>query len=127
MLKMCQEDTLFLETGDKLPSYQDYRGQQLDEQARYAKMERRRQEKVTLGDSLGRSSSRRCGAGLEKGERQAKSLIKGPIRLRSFNWNTNIGSSDATHAVSQATNVIHRELAKDLSTRASDWMVWKTQ
>ncbi|KAK8374324.1 hypothetical protein O3P69_018666 [Scylla paramamosain] len=51
--------------------------QQLDEQARYAKMERRRQEKVTLGDSLGRSSSRRCGARLEKGERQAKSLIKG--------------------------------------------------
>ncbi|KAK8384632.1 hypothetical protein O3P69_014298 [Scylla paramamosain] len=116
MLKMCQEDTLFLETGDKLPSYQDYRGckhspprrQQLDEQARYAKMERRRQEKVTLGDSLGRSSSRRCGARLEKGERQAKSLIKGPIRPRSFNWNTNIGSSDATHAVSQATNVIHK-------------------
>ncbi|XP_063868219.1 uncharacterized protein LOC135104619 [Scylla paramamosain] len=91
--------------------------QQLDEQVRYAKMERRRQEKVTLGGSLGTSFSGRCGAGLEKDEGQAKSLIKGlvnkscgPIRLRSSNWNTNIGSgsSDATHAVSQATTVIQK-------------------
>ncbi|KAK8371877.1 hypothetical protein O3P69_010114 [Scylla paramamosain] len=53
--------------------------QQLDEQVRYAKMERRRQEKVTLGGSLGTSFSGRCGAGLEKGEGQAKSLIKGKM------------------------------------------------
>ncbi|XP_063883051.1 uncharacterized protein LOC135112527 isoform X2 [Scylla paramamosain] len=92
-------------------------GQQLDEQVGYAKMKQRRQEKVTLGGSLGTSFSGRCGAGLEKDEGQAKSLIKGlvnkscgPIRPRSSNWNTNIGSgsSDATHAVSQATTVIQK-------------------
>ncbi|XP_042210900.1 kazrin-like isoform X5 [Homarus americanus] len=46
--------------------------QQLDEQARYAKMERRRQEKLASGGSLGRSFSRSYGTGLEKGEKDKR-------------------------------------------------------
>ncbi|KAK4303062.1 hypothetical protein Pmani_024900 [Petrolisthes manimaculis] len=46
--------------------------QQLDEQARYAKMERRRQEKLASGGSLGRSFSRSYGTGLEKGEKERR-------------------------------------------------------
>ncbi|MPC23155.1 Kazrin [Portunus trituberculatus] len=46
--------------------------QQLDEQARYAKMERRRQEKLASGGSLGRSFSRSYGTGLEKGDKDKR-------------------------------------------------------
>ncbi|KAK8373681.1 hypothetical protein O3P69_014178 [Scylla paramamosain] len=80
--------------------------QQLDEQVRYAKMERRRQEKVTLGGSLGTSFSGRCSARLEK--------VKDKRRASLKDWRTNLvvqfdhGSSDATHAVSQATTVIQK-------------------
>ncbi|KAK8726117.1 hypothetical protein OTU49_010380, partial [Cherax quadricarinatus] len=46
--------------------------QQLDEQARYAKLERRRQEKLAAGGSLGRSFSRSYGTGLERGEKDKR-------------------------------------------------------
>lgn len=39
-------------------------------------MERRRQEKVTLGGSLGTSFSRRCGAGLEKVKDKRRASLK---------------------------------------------------
>ncbi|KAK8373409.1 hypothetical protein O3P69_012790 [Scylla paramamosain] len=84
---------------------------------------------ATTTTAAAKSSSwmSKCGAGLEKDEGQAKSLIKGlvnkscgPIRPRSSNWNTNIGSgsSDATHAVSQATTVIQVKLGDDLQVCA---------
>lgn len=46
--------------------------QQIEEQARFAKMERRRQEKMAAGGSLGRSFSRSYGTGLEKGEKDKR-------------------------------------------------------
>lgn len=45
---------------------------QLEEQARYAKLERRRQEKLAAGGSLGRSFSRSYGTGLEKGDKEKR-------------------------------------------------------
>ena len=53
--------------------------QQLDEQARYAKMERRRQEKLASGGSLGRSFSRSYGTGLEKGDKDKR---RASLRVR---------------------------------------------
>ncbi|XP_050733121.1 uncharacterized protein LOC127006798 isoform X4 [Eriocheir sinensis] len=62
--------------------------QQLDEQARYAKMERRRQEKLASGGSLGRSFSRSYGTGLEKGDKDKRRSSLRPLQKQAFAFPT---------------------------------------
>ncbi|XP_042867704.1 uncharacterized protein LOC122250377 [Penaeus japonicus] len=56
--------------------------QQIEEQARFAKMERRRQEKMAAGGSLGRSFSRSYGTGLEKGEKDKRRASLRPLQKK---------------------------------------------
>ncbi|XP_071552059.1 uncharacterized protein [Panulirus ornatus] len=103
--------------------------QQLDEQARYAKMERRRQEKLASGGSLGRSFSRSYGTGLEKGEKdKRRSSLRGSLsralglRLREEtatggnNGGESSSSGGQSPAVTTRTHVHHAPHARPRSS-----------
>ncbi|XP_063595099.1 trichohyalin-like isoform X4 [Penaeus indicus] len=94
--------------------------QQIEEQARFAKMERRRQEKMAAGGSLGRSFSRSYGTGLEKGEKdKRRASLRGSLsralglRLReeaaagNHNGGESSSSGGQSPAVSARTNTHH--------------------